>query len=340
MKIRAILALLLLPFTAGAELDRQGYVHLSQTMVRVEAVQPDGQTHVGTGVTLNAQRVVTNCHVSGSAEQIYIFKNGLSYRTQLQRADWKHDMCLLKVNFIPGPYASLGRSQGMDLGNTVVAIGFSGGYRLLFTGGQIRALYPLDGGNVIRSSTVFNSGASGGGLFNENGELVGLLTYRLRGGDQQFFALPVEWFANNFSTEQGFMDLGQSQNETPLWQVPTAQQPLFMQVAALESAQRWRAMMLAASSWIVESNSPEAWLARGKAKAALGQLVAARLDEEQAVKLEPRLAEGWLALAQLFHQTHQPENLQAARLKLVNLDPDLAQQLDRQLEAEHPIDAK
>jgi hypothetical protein len=331
MKTRVLTLLLWLPLLAGAEIDRQGYVQLSQTMVRIEAVQPDGTTHVGTGVTLSANRVVTNCHVSGNAWQVYIFKNGLSYRTQLQRVDWKHDICMLRVGSIPGPYASLGQSLNLELGHGVIAIGFSGGYRLLFTGGQVRALYPLDGGNVIRSSAVFNSGASGGGLFTRNGELVGLLTYRLRGGDQQFFAMPVEWFAGLLSSEEGFIELGQTQNDTPLWQVPSPQQPLFMQVAALESAQRWREMILAASRWIVESNSAEAWLARGKAKAALGQLVAARLDEEQAVNIEPRLAEGWMALAQLFRLTGQPDNLAQAKLKLASLDPDLASQLERQL---------
>jgi S1-C subfamily serine protease len=41
---------------------------------------------------------------------------------------------------------------------------------------------------VIQTSTAFTSGASGGGLFDEDGRLVGILTYRLRGASGYYFS--------------------------------------------------------------------------------------------------------------------------------------------------------
>lgn len=318
----------LLPLTTSAEIDRGAFMMVSQALVRIEAIQTNGETNVGTGVTLSATRVATNCHVTGYAEEIHVIKNGLSYPVTRQRLDWPHDVCVLQLGNIPGPFVSLANHEFLEPGAAVVAIGFSGGYRLVFSAGQIRALYPLDGGNVIKTSSVFGSGASGGGLFDERGRLVGLLTYRLKGTVPQFFSIPVEWFAEGFDQPEGFVALGHAPAGVPLWQLSIGEQPIFMQISALESARRWHEMRVLASRWVQESNRAEAWLARGIAEAAMGQWVNAQLDEEKAVALAPRMAEGWLALAHLFQATHQQNHFDEVKSKLADLDPDLASQLD------------
>jgi hypothetical protein len=324
-----------LPAVALAQVDRGSFMAVSQALVRIEAIQPNGETNVGTGVTLSATRVATNCHVTGNAEEIHVIKTGLSYPVSMQRLDWAHDVCILKLNNIPGPFVRLSTSLGLEQGASVVAIGFSGGYRLVFSQGQVRGLYLLDGGNVMKTSSVFGSGASGGGLFTENGELVGLLTYRLKGMGPQFFSIPVEWFAQHFADKDGFVAVGEGAAGAPLWQFALADQPIFMQISALQSAGRWHEMRVLASRWVVESNQAEAWLARGIAEAELGQWDAARQDQEKAVLLAPGLADGWLALARLYRATDEPSRFQEVRSKLVGLDQDLATQLDLTLPATH-----
>jgi S1-C subfamily serine protease len=44
---------------------------------------------------------------------------------------------------------------------------------LRFGIGEIRSLHDYDGGTVIQTNAVFDSGASGGRLFNDKGELIG-----------------------------------------------------------------------------------------------------------------------------------------------------------------------
>jgi S1-C subfamily serine protease len=60
--------------------------------------------------------------------------------------------------------------------------------------GRVVALHSFAGGQVIQVSAPFRMGASGGGLFDDQGRLVGILTfYRLSGDDALFFAVPVDW---------------------------------------------------------------------------------------------------------------------------------------------------
>ena len=56
------------------------------------------------------------------------------------------------------------------------------------------ALYPYRNGRVIQTTAAFRQGASGGGLFDRHGNLVGITTFFKRNGaESSFFAIPVEW---------------------------------------------------------------------------------------------------------------------------------------------------
>jgi serine protease Do len=321
--------LLLFPIAAFAQMDRLGFMQMARALARVEAMQENGHINMGTGVLVAPGRIVTNCHVSGNAVRVSVIHGGMAFPANAQRVDWKHDVCLLQVEGVEGPLVTLGQSSALAPAASVTAIGFSGGYEIQFSNGQVRALYPLDGGRIIKSSTAFTSGASGGGLFDENGRLVGVLTFRLRGSDQQYFSMPVEWFGHWLESEDGFKPLGTSDFRPPLWQESMDGQPLFMRATTLELAQRWSDLLAVADTWTREdSGSAEAWLARGKAEAALGLPQDAERDMERSVSLEPRLAEGWLALVQFYQAKGRTQDMNHARDELVHLDQGLAEALD------------
>ena len=87
-------------------------------------------------------------------------------------------------------------------GETVFALGFEGGRALQARGGIVRALHAYDGARVIESTTAFTSGASGGALFDAEGQLVAILTYRLRGDRHSYFSVPIEWFVPRLGADQ------------------------------------------------------------------------------------------------------------------------------------------
>ncbi len=174
-------------------LEPSAFVAVSASVVRVEADREQGGLSVGSGVTVAPSIVVTNCHVTRNAATIRISGGGSLWEVTGQYADGAHDLCFLRAPTWHGRPVALGERESLQLGQAVAAIGFSGGTGRRLRFGRVQALHSLDGGRVIESDTAFTSGASGGGLFDASGALVGLLTFRMRGSSGNYFSLPVRW---------------------------------------------------------------------------------------------------------------------------------------------------
>src|SRR5262249_32460673 len=69
------------------------------------------------------------------------------------------------------------------------------GQEISIRSGSVRALHRHENSNVIQVSAPFDFGASGGGLFDRYGNLVGVLTFKMLGGDDYYFAVPTEWIS-------------------------------------------------------------------------------------------------------------------------------------------------
>jgi len=102
--------------------------------------------------------------------------------------------------------------------------------------GTVEGLYPFDGGNVIRTSATFDAGASGGGLFDEEGALVGLLAFKARSGARLHFALPADWALPGTTVSALFGPVASSTEHIAFWERPHATQPFFLGHAILEAA--------------------------------------------------------------------------------------------------------
>ncbi|MFM2066905.1 MAG: hypothetical protein RLZZ584_1814 [Pseudomonadota bacterium] len=177
---------------AAAALQRQ--IQLTRSIVKIEARTASGYA-LGTGVVVGPGQVVASCHVTRDAQAVDALYTGLRLRATAQRANVGHDLCVLDVPRLDAPVVPLAGSGSLQPGQAVVALGFSGGLGLATSRGEVISLHDHDGARVIRSSTGFISGASGGGLFNDAGELVGVLTFRLRGADRHYFSVPADWLA-------------------------------------------------------------------------------------------------------------------------------------------------
>ena len=85
-----------------------------------------------------------------------------------------------------------------SIGEEVYAIGAPQGLDLSLSRGiisQLRGNYGKQSAPIIQTDAAISPGSSGGGLFNENGELLGITTFKFSGGASEglSFALPVEW---------------------------------------------------------------------------------------------------------------------------------------------------
>ncbi len=324
----AALAALCLPCSAhgATELDRAELTRLSHSLVKVEAVDAAGRLWVGTGVSVAPAHVVTSCHITRLGESIRVQHGGIRRLVAAQSADTVHDLCLLWVPELTVPPAKLGQTGTLKPGEAVFALGFEGGRALQARGGIVRALHAYDGARVIESTTAFTSGASGGALFDSEGQLVAILTYRLRGDRHSYFSVPVEWFVPRLGTDQTYTTVRPLEGTLPFWQARAEKLPFFLRAHQLEADGDWVGLLHLTDEWSrADDTNAEPWLFRGKSLTETQHLAAARLAFLHAVTLDPISGAGWLQLGRLSAQRGLIEEAEGALTELNRLNPALAQ---------------
>lgn len=206
---------------ARAEVDRETMIRLASSVVKIEAATPSGYA-LGSGIIVGADQVATNCHVTRRALGVYVLHGGLRRAASEQSSDMGHDLCLLRVDGLEGRAAEIAPSSAGSDGDPLLAIGYSGGLDLRFSEGQLVSKVDLPEGRLLRSDTVFASGASGGGLFDRHGRLLGILTFRLRGGDQHYYSIPASWIAEKIGTGAPYAPIGPITGQA-FWEQPRFQ---------------------------------------------------------------------------------------------------------------------
>lgn len=266
-------------------------VALAGSVLRVEAPRERGGFAMGSGVAVGPERVITNCHVTRDAREIQVVRGGVRWTATAQAADVDRDLCLLEVPGLQAPPVRLGYTGALAIGQHVAALGYTGGVGIQNSPGAVIELHRFDGGHVIQSSNWFSSGASGGGLFDLDGSLVGILTFRLRGGSAHYFAAPVEWVRQLLDEQRS----GRFARVVPLdtgrqayWQAPNAAQPRFLRAQVLQRDHRWGELALLAHDWLrADADDAEPWHLLGTALEKLERPVEARAALECSLQLAP-----------------------------------------------------
>ena len=160
----------------------------------------------GSGIIISEDGyILTNNHVIDGANKILVrLREGKEYEAKLIGKDSKTDTAVIKIEAKNLKYAILGDSSTLEVGDLAVVIGNPlGELGGTVTSGIISALereISIDGKkmNLIQTDAGVNPGNSGGGLFNANGELVGIVTAKSSGIDIENlgFAIPVNDIKN------------------------------------------------------------------------------------------------------------------------------------------------
>ncbi len=157
---------------------------------------------MGSGVIVDASGVViTNHHVIDNADRIVInLSDGRELDAEVEGTDPESDIAVLRIQDVPDDLQaiSFGDSDGLRLGESVIAIGNPFGLSGTVTLGIISAKGRVDVGlldyeNFIQTDAAINPGNSGGALINLDGDLIGINTAILtRSGGYQGvgFAIP------------------------------------------------------------------------------------------------------------------------------------------------------
>ncbi|HOZ81035.1 MAG TPA: trypsin-like peptidase domain-containing protein, partial [Candidatus Woesebacteria bacterium] len=168
---------------------------------------------IGTGFIISEDGlIITNKHVVGDLGAEYKVIVGKDEEVAVKNIyrDPTNDLAILKIDKKGLQTLSLGDSEKIKVGQTVIAIGTAlGEFRSTVTTGVISGLKRgLGGGleDVIQTDAAINPGNSGGPLLNSEGEVVGVNVAVSRSGQNIGFALPInmakEMIANFQKTGQ------------------------------------------------------------------------------------------------------------------------------------------
>ena len=163
-------------------------------------VKTSSTSGAGSGVIYDPNGyIVTNYHVANETctSITVILYDGSQYKAQYIYGDELADLAVIKIEKTDCDYAVFGNSDQLTYGDMVLAIGNPQGLGLSVTNGIIsRPGESVTLGDatmtLLRTSAAINSGNSGGGLFNLNGELIGIVNAKLASSsiDNIGYAIP------------------------------------------------------------------------------------------------------------------------------------------------------
>jgi len=151
---------------------------------------------MGTGFLVRADGwVVTNLHViEGAEEALVTLANKRSYPViEVVNASARHDLALLRIQVAGQPVLKLGKSEDVRAGDAIVAIGHPLGLEDTVSNGLVSAVREVGDLTALQISAPIAPGSSGGPLFNEQGEVIGVATAILRGGQNLNLGMPVKY---------------------------------------------------------------------------------------------------------------------------------------------------
>jgi serine protease Do len=156
---------------------------------------------IGSGIILDRQgMILTNAHVVDKSAKIsVILHDGTQLTASVVGSDPYTDLALLRVDLPKNHHATvlLGNSDRMEIGQDVVAIGHPFGLGYALTTGVVSGFGTPPGSQataherVIQTSAAINPGNSGGPLVDAQGQVIGITTAILAGGQNIGFAIPI-----------------------------------------------------------------------------------------------------------------------------------------------------
>lgn len=161
--------------------------------------RPRREQNLGTGFIISADGyILTNNHVVNGADEVMVkLSDGREVKGEIKGVDEKVDLALIKINDKENlPFAELGDSDALEVGEWVMAIGNPFGLSHTVTAGIVSAKGRVIGSgpydDYIQTDASINPGNSGGPLFSAQGKVIGINTAIIAGGGGGIgFAIPV-----------------------------------------------------------------------------------------------------------------------------------------------------
>lgn len=148
---------------------------------------------LGSGFYISEKRIATNYHVIEDAARIVIkgVSEGMKTEaTTIHSFSKRLDLAVIEIK-LPGKKLKLKDIQDQAVGDKVISIGNPRGLKGTLSEGIISAMRKVDDFYIYQITTPISPGSSGGPLFDNKGNVIGITTATVSGGQNLNFAVPV-----------------------------------------------------------------------------------------------------------------------------------------------------
>jgi tetratricopeptide (TPR) repeat protein len=273
----------------------------------------DNRQQFASGVVMPNGEVATNHHIIEKAARLAVIFNGKAFDAKASHYNPEMDICLLDVPGLKAPKALIGDTNQLKVGARIYAIGSPSGIGLTLSDGIVSGFREVKGGHYIQNTAPISSGSSGGGLFDEEGLLVGLPTFYLTEGQQLNFAVPIDWVVE------------ESKRQSTLTTIQEDQKEWVKKVIVLEQKKDWTCMLRECQLWIkAQPANSEAWYRLGIAHSRTGDMRNAITVFRKAVSINPDFSAGWIELGVAYELSSKEIEAIEAFKKATRTKPDNA----------------
>ena len=154
----------------------------------------DKPLSTGSGVVVAPGKVATSCQLLARAQKIELRQGNYVFKANLEFPDVERDLCQLQVSGLAAAALTRGSARSLRVGQRIYVVGHQRGSDQSLDEGLVSSLRAGEGGvPQVLTSIAAARGLLGGGLFDEEGRLRGIVTASPKDASNALFAAPVEW---------------------------------------------------------------------------------------------------------------------------------------------------
>lgn len=173
----------------------------------------------GSAVAVTSNILITNCHVLSEHENLAIKMANKYKHATLIGGDKEIDLCLIFVPAVSLNPVVINAADKLKIGEQIFTVGSPEGQENTLSQGIISGIKNIDGHLLINIDANIDHGSSGGGLFDDQGNLIGITSLKI---NNLAYAIPTNWILEiipslNQTTEKTqSVEIQQKAQEEPL----------------------------------------------------------------------------------------------------------------------------
>jgi len=163
--------------------------------VAVLGQAPQQVASQGSAVAVSNREAITSCHVVSRGRTIVLINGAATLKAEVVGADSATDRCYLRADGDLKPVPGLRDYSSLTVGEIVYTIGSPKGLINTLGSGLLSGLRTSEKETqYIQISAPVSAGSSGGGLFDDRGNLIGIVSFTIKDAQNLNFAIAASQF--------------------------------------------------------------------------------------------------------------------------------------------------